>query len=81
MSASGVRVRPTSGYCIVRIIDAFQPFLNDPPNMADSQTNSGGLYVLDYGAGNVRSIANTLTKLGYTFKWISQPEDFAKADV
>ncbi|KAG9043933.1 Histidine biosynthesis bifunctional protein hisB [Tulasnella sp. UAMH 9824] len=48
--------------------------------MADSQTSSGGLYVLDYGAGNVRSIANTLTKLGYSFKWISQPEDFAKAE-
>lgn len=40
-----------------------------------------GLYLLDYGAGNVRSLANTLTKLGYEFKWISSPDDFAKASV
>lgn len=40
-----------------------------------------GLYLLDYGAGNVRSLANTLTKLGFEFKWISSPDDFAKASV
>ncbi|KAI3622170.1 imidazole glycerol phosphate synthase hishf [Moniliophthora roreri] len=38
-----------------------------------------GLYLLDYGAGNVQSLANSLTKLGYTFKWISDPSDFDKA--
>ncbi|KAH9950413.1 imidazole glycerol phosphate synthase HisHF [Amylocystis lapponica] len=38
-----------------------------------------GLYLLDYGAGNVRSLANTLTKLGHEFKWISSPGDFDKA--
>ncbi|KAH9858098.1 imidazole glycerol phosphate synthase HisHF [Lenzites betulinus] len=38
-----------------------------------------GLYLLDYGAGNVQSLANTLTKLGYTFQWISSPADFHKA--
>ncbi|KAG9015901.1 Histidine biosynthesis bifunctional protein hisB [Tulasnella sp. 427] len=48
--------------------------------MTDTRAGSSELYVLDYGAGNVRSVANTLTKLGYSFKWISQPEDFAKAD-
>lgn len=40
-----------------------------------------GLYLLDYGAGNVRSLANTLTKLGYEFKWITSADDFAKASV
>ncbi|KAL6309892.1 imidazole glycerol phosphate synthase HisHF [Sparassis latifolia] len=38
-----------------------------------------GLYLLDYGAGNVRSLANTLKKLGHEFKWISSLEDFDKA--
>ncbi|KAJ8514693.1 hypothetical protein ONZ45_g7798 [Pleurotus djamor] len=38
-----------------------------------------GLYILDYGAGNVQSLANTLSKLGHTFTWISSPEDFHKA--
>ncbi|KAK7468829.1 Histidine biosynthesis bifunctional protein hisB [Stygiomarasmius scandens] len=37
------------------------------------------LYLLDYGAGNVQSLANSLTKLGHTFTWISSPEDFNHA--
>ena len=40
-----------------------------------------GLYPLDYGAGNVQSLANTLKKLGYDFQWISSPADFHKATV
>lgn len=40
-----------------------------------------GLYLLDYGAGNVQSLANSLTKLGHTFTWIATPEDFDKATV
>jgi hypothetical protein len=39
------------------------------------------LYLLDYGAGNVKSLANSLKKLGHDFKWIEKPEDFAKAEV
>ncbi|KZT02628.1 imidazole glycerol phosphate synthase HisHF [Laetiporus sulphureus 93-53] len=38
-----------------------------------------GLYLLDYGAGNVQSLANTLKKLGYEFQWILSPSDFHKA--
>ncbi|KAH6917502.1 imidazoleglycerol phosphate synthase [Coprinopsis sp. MPI-PUGE-AT-0042] len=38
-----------------------------------------GLYLLDYGAGNVQSLANSLTKLGYKFTWISSPDDFDEA--
>ncbi|KAF8078688.1 hypothetical protein FPV67DRAFT_72530 [Lyophyllum atratum] len=37
------------------------------------------LYLLDYGAGNVQSLANSLTKLGHTFTWITEPADFDKA--
>lgn len=41
-----------------------------------------GLYLLDYGAGNVQSLANSLKKLGHDdFQWISSPEDFDKASV
>ncbi|KAL0071912.1 Histidine biosynthesis bifunctional protein hisB [Marasmius tenuissimus] len=38
-----------------------------------------GLYLLDYGAGNVQSLANSLKKLGHSFQWISDPSDFEKA--
>ncbi|CAE6335636.1 unnamed protein product [Rhizoctonia solani] len=41
---------------------------------------AGGLYLLDYGAGNVRSLANSLAKIGYEFEWIKSPEDFDKAE-
>ena len=40
-----------------------------------------GLYLLDYGAGNVQSLANSLNSLGHGFKWISHSDDFAKATV
>ncbi|UZJ54676.1 hypothetical protein CBS101457_003996 [Exobasidium rhododendri] len=38
------------------------------------------LYLLDYGAGNVRSLANSIRKLGHDFEWVKTPEDIAKAD-
>ncbi|KAG6814086.1 hypothetical protein H0H92_003133 [Tricholoma furcatifolium] len=40
-----------------------------------------GLYLLDYGAGNVQSLANSLTRLGHSFKWISSPDDFDNATI
>lgn len=40
-----------------------------------------GLYFLDYGAGNVQSLANSLKKLGYSFQWITCADDFHKATV
>lgn len=42
---------------------------------------SNGIYLLDYGAGNVRSLANSISKIGYEFEWIKTPEDFEKAEV
>lgn len=39
------------------------------------------LFILDYGAGNVRSLANSITKLGYDFEWIKDVSDFDKAEV
>ena len=40
-----------------------------------------GLFLLDYGAGNVQSLANTLGTLGHSFKWITSPADFDDATV
>jgi imidazoleglycerol phosphate synthase glutamine amidotransferase subunit HisH len=39
------------------------------------------VYLLDYVAGNVRSLVNAIEKLGWTVEWIQKPEDVAKADV
>ena len=41
----------------------------------------GGLYLLDYGAGNVRSLANAINRLGYEATWVQEPGDILKADV
>ncbi|KAN0134805.1 imidazole glycerol phosphate synthase HisHF [Lactarius tabidus] len=38
-----------------------------------------GLFLLDYGAGNVQSLANTLEKLGHSFQWVKSPSDFDDA--
>ena len=40
-----------------------------------------GLFLLDYGAGNVQSLANTLEKLGHSSNWITSPTDFDDATV
>lgn len=39
------------------------------------------VYLLDYVAGNVRSLVNAIEKVGYTVDWIKSPEDVARADV
>jgi len=39
------------------------------------------VYLLDYVAGNVRSLVNAIEKVGYTVEWIRSPEDVVKADV
>eukprot|EP00039_Didymoeca_costata_P000359 m.45232 g.45232 ORF g.45232 m.45232 type:complete len:542 (+) comp10218_c1_seq1:53-1678(+) len=38
------------------------------------------VYLLDYGAGNVRSVANAVKAVGGELKLITSPEDFDKAD-
>ena len=39
------------------------------------------VYLLDYVAGNVRSLVNAIEKVGHTIEWVRKPEDVAKADV
>ncbi|MBO8181997.1 MAG: imidazole glycerol phosphate synthase subunit HisF [Archaeoglobus sp.] len=36
--------------------------------------------LLDYGAGNIRSIRNAIRKLGYSIKDVTSPEDILKAE-
>ena len=38
------------------------------------------VHLLDYGAGNVRSVRNAITKLGFTVIDIAKPEEIARAD-
>ena len=46
-----------------------------------TRANMPKVYLLDYVAGNVRSLVNAIEKVGYTVEWIKSPEDVAKADV
>lgn len=39
----------------------------------------GEVTLLDYGAGNVRSLENALTALGATVKWVQSPDDITGA--
>ncbi|KAI8835639.1 hypothetical protein BJ741DRAFT_549633 [Chytriomyces cf. hyalinus JEL632] len=41
---------------------------------------SSGVFMLDYGAGNVRSLVNAVNRMGYDISVISTPQDFAKAE-
>ncbi|CAH7666166.1 imidazole glycerol phosphate synthase hisHF [Phakopsora pachyrhizi] len=37
------------------------------------------IYLLDYGAGNVRSLANSISQLGFEYKWVESPKDLKHA--
>lgn len=37
--------------------------------------------MLDYGAGNVRSLVNAVNHLGFDIQFVKEPSDIAKADV
>lgn len=39
------------------------------------------VHLLDYVAGNVRSLVNAIEKVGYTVEWVRSPTDIEKADV
>ncbi|OAQ96326.1 hypothetical protein LLEC1_03730 [Akanthomyces lecanii] len=38
------------------------------------------VHLLDYVAGNIRSLVNAIEKLGYQVEWIKSPEDVSKAE-
>jgi glutamine amidotransferase/cyclase len=39
------------------------------------------VHLLDYVAGNIRSLVNAIEKCGYEVEWIKSPEDVKSADV
>ena len=39
------------------------------------------VHLLDYVAGNIRSLVNAIEKVGYEVEWIKSPEDVANAEV
>ncbi|KAF2495072.1 imidazole glycerol phosphate synthase HisHF [Lophium mytilinum] len=38
------------------------------------------VHLLDYVAGNIRSLANAIEKIGYTVEWVTSPADISKAE-
>ncbi|KAI9808732.1 MAG: hypothetical protein M1825_003884 [Sarcosagium campestre] len=39
------------------------------------------VHLLDYVAGNIRSLVNGIERVGYTVEWIKDPSDVARADL
>jgi imidazole glycerol-phosphate synthase len=39
------------------------------------------VHLLDYVAGNVRSLVNAIEKIGYEVEWVRSPEEVANAEV
>lgn len=39
------------------------------------------IHMLDYAAGNIRSLVNAIEKLGWEVEWITSPQDVGKAEV
>ena len=39
------------------------------------------VHLLDYVAGNIRSLANAIERVGYTVEWVKSPADVPSAEV
>lgn len=39
------------------------------------------VHLLDYVAGNIRSLVNAINRVGYEVEWVKTPEDVKNADV
>jgi glutamine amidotransferase/cyclase len=39
------------------------------------------VHLLDYAAGNIRSLVNAVEKLGWKVEWVKSPADVHKAEV
>lgn len=68
----------TLGLLIIFLqIDPSQPTYSPPC----TTFNMPKVHLLDYVAGNIRSLVNAIEKCGYEVEWIRSPEDVQKADV
>jgi len=39
------------------------------------------VHMLDYAAGNIRSLVNAIEKVGWEVEWITSPDQIAQAEV
>lgn len=46
-----------------------------------SPTAMPTVHLLDYVAGNIRSLVNAINQVGYDVEWVKTPEDVKNADV
>lgn len=46
-----------------------------------NKTKMPTVHLLDYVAGNVRSLVNAIERVGYSVEWVRTPEEVANADV
>ena len=53
---------------------------NPEPVNSTNAESKGTVHLLDYVAGNIRSLVNAIEKCGYTVSWIRSPADVAAAD-
>lgn len=58
-------------------------YIAPPATTLDNETapTMPTVHLLDYVAGNIRSLVNAIEKLGYQVEWIKSPEDVPKAEV
>lgn len=71
----GLGARETSGWrCVESLGTIRQTILH-------FTTMEPKIYLLDYGAGNVRSLVNAINKIGFNLQVIESVADFDKADV
>lgn len=47
----------------------------------DARRTMPKVHLLDYVAGNIRSLVNAIEKLGYEVDWVRSPEDVPRAEV
>eukprot|EP00850_Spirogloea_muscicola_P022636 SM000304S11858 [mRNA] locus=s304:127174:132029:- [translate_table: standard] len=77
-----VEVLRSSHFVVVEVVSPRQQKVraainNSPPCLSGFHLSH--VTVLDYGAGNVRSIRNAIQSLGYTIRDVNQPEDVLSA--
>ncbi|KAJ6113737.1 histidine biosynthesis bifunctional protein hisB [Penicillium sp. IBT 18751x] len=73
LEAAGVRLRQFS--------PAGQPFRNSAEDdLTVRDINMPTVHLLDYVAGNIRSLVNAINQVGYEVEWVKTPEDVKNAD-
>ena len=72
------------GLTAIPSIDSLKSLESQSPNTTRLRTSASKMpkvHLLDYVAGNVRSLVNAIEKVGYEVEWIRSPEDVKNAEV